>query len=535
MGFQLTVAEGKDKGKEFVFDLSPEESVTIGRTSDCDVVLYDLGVSRKHARIFNEGPDYFVEDVGSSNGTKVNGAQIQRHQLATGDRVSLGPVVIQFAALKVEATMVDPRAGLDPDDKTQVADFSPPRSKTNGRSKTPMATASAAARPRPTVEIERKHSKLNHAFSGPHPADVQAPSPGPSRPWAEGPGPLTLRGVQGSARKGSTGGTAVLSKEGGRLSKTPSGSVAGLIDVPAGTGPWAQFLAVWRGYSARTRRILAGLALGVAVTLASVTVWSLVAPKHLETAPIEPTVLTRSPLAASFGVGPGVDFVQPDVKRFTFELNSPLRAVAILHFQAADLSVGELNLSVNGIDLGPVAADAAAPEDRSHAVELGLKLLKRKGQNEISFDNTLSPPGENPWRIWNLWVEVIPLPDLAPEVALRDAQAAFRRGQLNLDRRDIGAANRYQAWREFRAAWLALETLKDPKPDLHKLAREKMDDAEAELDRICGKLLMEMRRAAGTRDLESARGTYSQVKSYFPGGDHGCPTRAEAEKKALGL
>jgi len=52
MGFQLVIAEGKEAGREFVFD---QLSVLIGRTSECDVVLYDPGVSRKHARIFNEG------------------------------------------------------------------------------------------------------------------------------------------------------------------------------------------------------------------------------------------------------------------------------------------------------------------------------------------------------------------------------------------------------------------------------------------------------------------------------------------------
>jgi hypothetical protein len=317
---------------------------------------------------------------------------------------------------------------------------------------------------------------------------------------------------------------------------THSSAVPGIVEAPTPRAAlFAGGLAHWRGLSPRTRRLLAGLTLGMAVVLASFLVWSLVAPKTPVAPKVEPGILTRTPLPASFGVGPGVDFVQADAKSFTFELNSPLKAVAVLHFQAADLEVGELRIRVNGEDLGPVVADAAAPEDRAHALELGAKLLKRRGPNEVVFDNTLSPPAEAPWRVWNLWVEVVPLPDLGPEAALREAQAAFRRGQLNLDRREIGAANRYQAWREFRAAWLALETLKDPKPELHKLAREKMDDAQQELDRVCGKLLLEMRQAAGARDMETARSTMAQVKSYFPGGDHACPARAEAEKKALGF
>src|SRR5579871_32231 len=100
MAFQLTIAEGKEAGREFVFQ---QAQVVIGRTSECDVVLYDPGVSRKHARIFNEGDTYFVEDMGSSNGTKVNGSVVKKQALVDGDHVSLGPVVFNFIAVQPES------------------------------------------------------------------------------------------------------------------------------------------------------------------------------------------------------------------------------------------------------------------------------------------------------------------------------------------------------------------------------------------------------------------------------------------------
>src|SRR4051812_10324308 len=107
MSFQLTIAEGKEAGKEFVFD---QASVTIGRTSDCDVILYDPGVSRKHARIFTEGASVFVEDMGSSNGTKVNGSVVKKKQLADGDAVSLGPVVFNFNSKVMPEEATSPKA-----------------------------------------------------------------------------------------------------------------------------------------------------------------------------------------------------------------------------------------------------------------------------------------------------------------------------------------------------------------------------------------------------------------------------------------
>src|SRR5687767_3344312 len=95
MGFQLTIAQGKEAGREFVFE---QPSVVIGRSTDCDVVLYDPGVSRRHARIFAEGAGFYVEDMGSSNGTKVNGQLIKAKQsLSDGDAVTLGPVIFNFA------------------------------------------------------------------------------------------------------------------------------------------------------------------------------------------------------------------------------------------------------------------------------------------------------------------------------------------------------------------------------------------------------------------------------------------------------
>src|SRR5580704_8075893 len=101
MPFHLTIAEGKEAGRQFVFE---QPQVVIGREAECDVVLYDPGVSRKHARIFAEGNGYFVEDMGSSNGTKVNGSVVKKQKLSNGDAVALGPVVFNFNANKSDGT-----------------------------------------------------------------------------------------------------------------------------------------------------------------------------------------------------------------------------------------------------------------------------------------------------------------------------------------------------------------------------------------------------------------------------------------------
>jgi Protein of unknown function (DUF3662)/FHA domain len=77
--------------------LVPSGGGTIGRSRDCDVVLDDAGVSRRHAEIRPGSDGWTVADLGSTNGVRVNGAEVRgAHALAPGDRVELGSTEIVF-------------------------------------------------------------------------------------------------------------------------------------------------------------------------------------------------------------------------------------------------------------------------------------------------------------------------------------------------------------------------------------------------------------------------------------------------------
>jgi two-component system, cell cycle response regulator len=65
---------------------------SIGRHSDSQIWIRDDGVSRRHARIFPEGSGFVVEDLGSANGTFVEGRQITRHALKDAELIQFGPV-----------------------------------------------------------------------------------------------------------------------------------------------------------------------------------------------------------------------------------------------------------------------------------------------------------------------------------------------------------------------------------------------------------------------------------------------------------
>ncbi len=75
-----------------------EDAVTIGRLPDCDIVLSDPNVSRRHAEVRRRGNDFVVIDLGSTNGTRVNGAGVRERRLADGDVITLGSTRIRFEA-----------------------------------------------------------------------------------------------------------------------------------------------------------------------------------------------------------------------------------------------------------------------------------------------------------------------------------------------------------------------------------------------------------------------------------------------------
>jgi Protein of unknown function (DUF3662)/FHA domain len=90
----LTLISGARKGQGH-FPLKGTQMV-LGRAADAEITLMDPGISRHHARIVREGDDFVVEDLGSTNGTEVNGQLVKRRRLADGDRVRLGSSTLQF-------------------------------------------------------------------------------------------------------------------------------------------------------------------------------------------------------------------------------------------------------------------------------------------------------------------------------------------------------------------------------------------------------------------------------------------------------
>jgi hypothetical protein len=74
------------------------DTVVIGRAPDAGVRLVDSSVSRCHAEVRRQGDGWLVADLGSTNGTRVNGTVVREHRLADGDSVAIGDVTLRFEA-----------------------------------------------------------------------------------------------------------------------------------------------------------------------------------------------------------------------------------------------------------------------------------------------------------------------------------------------------------------------------------------------------------------------------------------------------
>jgi hypothetical protein len=87
--------DGPDGGHQRTYEISTP-LVILGRGTDCDLRLVDPGVSRHHAEIRVEDGEVVLVDLGSTNGTFVNGQPVRRIALADGTRVTLGRTTLVF-------------------------------------------------------------------------------------------------------------------------------------------------------------------------------------------------------------------------------------------------------------------------------------------------------------------------------------------------------------------------------------------------------------------------------------------------------
>jgi predicted component of type VI protein secretion system len=113
--FQLIMRTGPTPGAAYTLE---GDQLMIGRDSTNEIVINDAEVSRRHARLTFQGGKYVLEDLGSTNGTFVNGQRLAGPRvLKAGEVVSFGEqIVLVFEVVSIDpgATVASPRAAAVP-------------------------------------------------------------------------------------------------------------------------------------------------------------------------------------------------------------------------------------------------------------------------------------------------------------------------------------------------------------------------------------------------------------------------------------
>ena len=129
--YALRFISGKYQGGEY--PLPDARALVIGRSSDLDMVLIEDMVSRKHARISLQDGAITIADLGSTNGTFVNGEKVKKAELKEGDRVLIGTSILKLVTVQRGAQPLDARAAQQQLERSAAAQERKGRSAVQGR------------------------------------------------------------------------------------------------------------------------------------------------------------------------------------------------------------------------------------------------------------------------------------------------------------------------------------------------------------------------------------------------------------------
>lgn len=101
MMVMLRVIEGQEVGRGYPIHKTP---VSLGRDSLCDVSILDQRMSRQHAMLLFFQPDFYLKDLGSTNGSFVNDKRIKQALIKNGDHLKLGSTVLEFIVSRTDET-----------------------------------------------------------------------------------------------------------------------------------------------------------------------------------------------------------------------------------------------------------------------------------------------------------------------------------------------------------------------------------------------------------------------------------------------
>ncbi|MBV6449629.1 MAG: hypothetical protein MHPDNHAH_00341 [Anaerolineales bacterium] len=152
--YQLIMRTGPTPGAVFALE---GDQLTIGRDSSNEITINDAEVSRRHARLTFQGGKFVLEDLGSTNGTFVNGQRLAGPRvLKAGEVVSFGEQIVlvyESSTFDPAATVASPRAAAVPSASRPVAPPPPATQYAGSVPASPMQEASAPVKKSPVLPI----------------------------------------------------------------------------------------------------------------------------------------------------------------------------------------------------------------------------------------------------------------------------------------------------------------------------------------------------------------------------------------------
>jgi pSer/pThr/pTyr-binding forkhead associated (FHA) protein len=200
MDYQLVVQQGRSAAKTIRL---ADGVTTVGRQDGCELTVRSSQVSRKHCQLFEKKGLLLVKDLGSANGTFVNGTRIEEQRvLEPGDELTVGPIkfLIEKAtstAASAPAPSADLASGSDPDAKVKPTDTAIPEpvdapipfdeddvlsfvtgdDETVSPTSKPAQAAPTAAKKAPQAKVEP--TKVASQPTAPSPSVKPTPKPAP--------------------------------------------------------------------------------------------------------------------------------------------------------------------------------------------------------------------------------------------------------------------------------------------------------------------------------------------------------------------
>jgi pSer/pThr/pTyr-binding forkhead associated (FHA) protein len=164
--FRMVMRSGPSVGKVYPLD-KPE--MFVGRDLSNDIVINDPEISRRHARLFNQGNTYVLEDLGSTNGSFVNGQRLMGpNVLRPGDMITFGErmsLVFESSDFDQDATMVNPSARPSYSDQGPAQVYSPPPSSPPPYTPPPSAAAYPPPMNQPARPVENYSGQVPSAYA----------------------------------------------------------------------------------------------------------------------------------------------------------------------------------------------------------------------------------------------------------------------------------------------------------------------------------------------------------------------------------